>query len=45
MTDSNNPNHLNDLGYKIFLDRYALKDMTRETVKVGDLVIVCVVKE
>ena len=35
-------NPLNELGFKIFLDRYAQKDMTRETLKVGDLVIVVV---
>jgi len=38
---SGNPNELNELGMKIFLDRYALKDMTRSTLAVGDLVIVC----
>ncbi|MEL6406762.1 MAG: LAGLIDADG family homing endonuclease [Chloroflexota bacterium] len=36
------PNELHDLGYKIFLDRYAQKDMTRETLAVGDTVIVVV---
>lgn len=35
-------NQLNDLGYKIFLDRYALKDVTRKTLGVGDTVIVVV---
>ena len=25
-------NELHDLGYKIFLDRYALKDMSRESL-------------
>lgn len=35
-------NQLNALGEKIFLDRYALKDGTKETIKIGDLVIVCV---
>lgn len=35
-------NALHDLGFKIFLDRYALKDMKRETLAVGDLVIVVV---
>ncbi|MBL8130660.1 MAG: hypothetical protein JNL42_02275, partial [Anaerolineae bacterium] len=35
-------NALNELGFKIFLDRYAQKDMTRETLAVGDLVIVVV---
>jgi ribonucleoside-diphosphate reductase alpha chain len=33
---------LNELGEKIFLDRYALKDMTKKSLSVGDLVIVCV---
>ncbi len=33
---------LNPLGEKIFLDRYALKDGKKETVKMGDLVIVAV---
>ena len=33
---------LHDLGYKIFLDRYAQKDMTRSTLKVGDRVIVVI---
>ncbi|MGB7341655.1 MAG: LAGLIDADG family homing endonuclease [Phototrophicaceae bacterium] len=36
------PNELHDLGYKIFLDRYAQKDMTRETLAIGDTVIVVV---
>jgi ribonucleoside-diphosphate reductase alpha chain len=36
------PNALHDLGYKIFLDRYAQKDMTRATLAVGDTVIVVV---
>lgn len=35
-------NALHELGYKIFLDRYALKDMKRETLSVGDTVIVVV---
>jgi ribonucleoside-diphosphate reductase alpha chain len=35
-------NALHDLGYKIFLDRYAQKDMTRATLAVGDIVIVVV---
>ncbi|MBK9125986.1 MAG: hypothetical protein IPM16_23055 [Chloroflexi bacterium] len=35
-------NALHDLGYKIFLDRYALKDMTRASLAVGDTVIVVV---
>src|SRR5262249_27883062 len=35
-------NQLNELGQKIFLDRYALKDMLKRTLTVGDTVIVCV---
>lgn len=35
-------NALHDLGYKIFLDRYAQKDMTRTTLEIGDTVIVVV---
>ncbi|MBL8120357.1 MAG: ribonucleoside-diphosphate reductase, adenosylcobalamin-dependent, partial [Anaerolineae bacterium] len=35
-------NALHELGYKIFLDRYAQKDMTRSTLTVGDTVIVVV---
>ena len=31
---------LHELGYKIFLDRYAQKDMTRDSLSVGDRVIV-----
>lgn len=38
----NGNNALHDLGYKIFLDRYAQKDMTRATLTVGDTVIVVV---
>ncbi len=38
----NKPNALHELGYKIFLDRYAQKDMTRATLTVGDTVIVVV---
>ncbi len=33
---------LNELGEKIFLDRYALKDMTKKSLSIGDTVIVCV---
>jgi len=33
---------LNELGYKIFLDRYALKDVARSSLTVGDTVIVVV---
>ena len=32
-------NELNTLGRKIFLDRYALKDVKKETLQVGDIVI------
>ena len=35
-------NALHQLGYKIFLDRYAQKDMTRSTLAEGDTVIVVV---
>jgi ribonucleoside-diphosphate reductase alpha chain len=35
-------NALSDLGEKIFLDRYAMKDGKKETLKPGDTVIVCV---
>lgn len=35
-------NQLTELGQKIFLDRYALKDTTKRTLAPGDLVIVCV---
>ncbi|MCB0217647.1 MAG: adenosylcobalamin-dependent ribonucleoside-diphosphate reductase [Caldilineae bacterium] len=35
-------NALNALGEKIFLDRYALKDMDRSHITVGDTVVVCV---
>jgi ribonucleoside-diphosphate reductase alpha chain len=42
-TLSQNPqNQLTGLGEKIYLDRYALKDVTRETLAVGDTVIVLV---
>ena len=34
-------NELSELGQKIFLDRYALKDMSKRTLAVGDMVIVC----
>jgi len=33
-------NQLHELGYKIFLDRYAVKDTTKETLALGDLVLV-----
>ncbi|MCE2470889.1 MAG: ribonucleoside-diphosphate reductase, adenosylcobalamin-dependent, partial [Anaerolineae bacterium] len=33
---------LHELGYKIFLDRYAQKDMTRSSLSVGDTVIVVI---
>src|SRR5436190_4188581 len=35
-------NQLTELGQKIFLDRYALKDMSKRTLSTGDMVIVCV---
>src|ERR1700682_5270978 len=35
-------NELNELGQKIFLDRYALKDIKKRTLMVGDLVIACI---
>jgi ribonucleoside-diphosphate reductase alpha chain len=35
-------NQLTDLGEKIFLDRYALKDGKKETLAVGDTVVVAV---
>lgn len=35
-------NALHELGYKIFLDRYAQKDVNRESLDVGDIVIVVV---
>src|SRR5829696_5974748 len=35
-------NALAELGEKIFLDRYAVKDVKRETLTVGDTVVVLV---
>jgi ribonucleoside-diphosphate reductase alpha chain len=35
-------NALSELGEKIFLDRYAVKDAKKETLSVGDTVVVCV---
>ncbi len=35
-------NALSELGEKIFLDRYAVKDAKKETLAVGDTVVVCV---
>ena len=35
-------NQLSELGEKIFLDRYALKDVAKETLSEGDTVVVCV---
>ena len=32
---------LNELGEKIFLDRYALKDGSKKSLAVGDTVVVC----
>ncbi len=40
--DIKDVNELTGLGEKIFLDRYAVKDMTRKTLAVGDTVIVIV---
>lgn len=34
-------NKLNEIGYKIFLDRYALKDGKKDSLKIGDVVVVC----
>ncbi|MFN8424483.1 MAG: LAGLIDADG family homing endonuclease [Candidatus Binatia bacterium] len=36
------PNALGELGERIFLDRYALKDMDKSHVAPGDTVVVCV---
>ena len=44
-TPAQKRNSLHELGYKIFLDRYAQKDMTRSTLTVGDTVIVVVNSE
>lgn len=41
-TEAVKPTALHELGYKIFLDRYALKDVQRSTLAVGDTVIVVV---
>lgn len=41
-TPQSTRNKLHDLGYKIFLDRYALKDTARTTLTIGDLVVVVV---
>ena len=38
--DVSEKHNLHELGYKIFLDRYAQKDMSRTTLAVGDTVIV-----
>src|SRR3954467_1350405 len=35
-------NALSELGEKIFLDRYAIKDAKKETLSEGDVVVVCV---
>ncbi|MCY4246153.1 MAG: adenosylcobalamin-dependent ribonucleoside-diphosphate reductase [Chloroflexi bacterium] len=35
-------NKLHELGYKIFLDRYAQKDMTRSSLSIGDTAIVVI---
>lgn len=34
-----NTHGLTDLGFKILIDRYAKKDMSRKTIKAGDLVV------
>lgn len=34
-------NKLNEIGYKIFLDRYAVKNRRKGAIKVGDTVVVC----
>lgn len=39
---SRTKNTLSELGEKIFLDRYAVKDVKRETLAVGDTVVICV---
>jgi ribonucleoside-diphosphate reductase alpha chain len=39
---SRTKNALSELGEKIFLDRYAIKDAKKETLAVGDTVVVCV---
>lgn len=39
---SRTKNALSELGEKIFLDRYAIKDTKKETLAVGDVVVVCV---
>ncbi len=36
------PNQLGELGEKIFLDRYAVKDAKKASLAVGDTVVVCV---
>ncbi|HWC77262.1 MAG TPA: adenosylcobalamin-dependent ribonucleoside-diphosphate reductase, partial [Blastocatellia bacterium] len=41
-TSAADNNELNELGQKIFLDRYAMKDMHKRTLTAGDMVIVCV---
>lgn len=40
-TNVDERNRLYSLGYKIFLDRYALKDGAKQTLAQGDMVIVC----
>ncbi|HIE28166.1 TPA: hypothetical protein EYP66_12840 [Candidatus Poribacteria bacterium] len=41
-SENKESNELDELGEKIFLDRYALKDMTKSSLAIGDTVIVCV---
>ncbi|MBI3944671.1 MAG: ribonucleoside-diphosphate reductase [Armatimonadetes bacterium] len=38
---ANGHNALNELGEKIFLDRYALKDVAKKSLAAGDTVVVC----
>src|SRR3990167_1301403 len=40
-TDVDERNKLHPLGYKIFLDRYAHKDGTKQSLAEGDTVIIC----
>jgi ribonucleoside-diphosphate reductase alpha chain len=42
LKEQTDPNYLNELGEKIFLDRYALKDVTRKTLAEGDTVVVLI---
>jgi ribonucleoside-diphosphate reductase alpha chain len=42
IVDNSNRNFLSPLGEKIFLDRYALKDGSKQSLATGDTVIVCI---